>query len=306
MKQITFHCRVLTPMFIAGADGVTPELRAPSLKGAMRYWWRAVQAEGDLDRLKKTEAGIFGGVGEEGGKSSFRIRITRAESLRTNNYRLLPHHSGDRNCFCVAINDERCSRGVTRRAFSPGQEFSVELSCGRLSQAFPPERLQALFTLTSILGGLGKRSRRGLGSYEISGIGGRKPESVVDLGYIGVLLNTLAPGKFCINANGIVLNGACDGRYPFIREIVIGREYASAETLLETVGMASHDHDVDYLGFVGMGQYKGQRLASPVYVSVVSAGGGRFRPVITTLNTVSERSLRGDIAVQQAFKVAIL
>jgi len=28
-------------MFLAGADGVTPELRAPSIKGAMRFWWRA-------------------------------------------------------------------------------------------------------------------------------------------------------------------------------------------------------------------------------------------------------------------------
>ncbi|WP_201721812.1 type III-B CRISPR module RAMP protein Cmr1 [Desulfotomaculum copahuensis] len=43
--RITFECRVLTPMFIAGADGLTPEFRAPSLKGAMRFWWRAVQAE---------------------------------------------------------------------------------------------------------------------------------------------------------------------------------------------------------------------------------------------------------------------
>lgn len=68
VEKITFGCHVLTPMFLAGADGTerdaVPELRAPSLKGAMRFWWRAVQAEEDRERLKKTEAGIFSGTGK--------------------------------------------------------------------------------------------------------------------------------------------------------------------------------------------------------------------------------------------------
>lgn len=50
-----------------------PKLRTPSLKGAMRYWWRVVQAEGELERLKGDEVRIFGSVGDEVGRSSFRI-----------------------------------------------------------------------------------------------------------------------------------------------------------------------------------------------------------------------------------------
>ncbi|OPX29474.1 MAG: type III-B CRISPR module RAMP protein Cmr1 [Candidatus Omnitrophica bacterium 4484_171] len=42
MKTITFECETITPMFLAGADGRTPELRPPSIKGAMRFWWRAM------------------------------------------------------------------------------------------------------------------------------------------------------------------------------------------------------------------------------------------------------------------------
>jgi len=310
VEKITFGCRVLTPLFLAGADGTeryaVPEFRAPSLKGAMRFWWRAVQAEEDRDRLKNTEAGIFGGAGKGEGKSTFGIGMSYTGPLHSKKYQLLPHHSGDENCFCVANRGEQCKKGmITRTAIFPGQEFSVEFSYNRPHQLFPPERLRALFKLTSILGGLGKRSRRGFGSFAINAIDGLKPEREVSLEYIHELLELLAPGKYHMGQNCIVLNGACGGHYPFIREIAIGRQYGSADELLKAIGMASHDHDVDCLGFVGTGDLKGRRLASPVYVSVISGGGG-FRPVITTLNTESNITLRGDMAVQQAFKVAIL
>ncbi|SFR15872.1 type III-B CRISPR module RAMP protein Cmr1 [Desulfoscipio geothermicus] len=305
IKKLTFRCRVLTPIFLAGADGAkgdaVPELRAPSLKGAMRFWWRAVQAESDLARLKKTEAGIFGGVGEEEGKSIFRIRMSGRALLQTANYQLLPHHSGGGDCFCAAKQGGRCKKGMKRSAISPGQEFFVKFFYDRPLVAFPPERLRALFTLTSILGGLGKRSRRGFGSFEISGVDDRGVGRETSLEYIMELLNILAPGKYRIDNNSIVLNDAFNGQYPFIREIAIGRQCGSAKELLKTIGRASHNHDEDYLGFAGP---KG-RLASPVYVTVIS-GRGRFRPVITTLNTASERPLCGNIAVQQAFKVAVL
>lgn len=309
VEKITFGCRVLTPLFLAGADGTernaVPEFRAPSLKGAMRFWWRAVQAEEDTDGLKKTEAGIFGGTGKGEGKSIFGIRMSGVKSLLTGSHRLLPHHSGDVNCFCVANHGEQCKKGMKRTAILPGQEFSVEFFYGRPHQVFTPERLKAVFILTSILGGLGKRSRRGFGSFEINAVDGIKPDREVNLEYIYELLELLAPGKNHMGQNSVVLNGACRGQYPFIREIAIGRQYGSAEELLKTIGKASHDHDKDCLGFVGTGKLKGRRLASPVYVSVISGGGG-YRPVITTLNTASEINLRGNIAVQQTFKVAIL
>jgi len=60
MKTITFHCETITPMFLAGADGQTPELRPPSIKGAMRFWWRAMNGNLSLEELKKQEDDIFG------------------------------------------------------------------------------------------------------------------------------------------------------------------------------------------------------------------------------------------------------
>ena len=60
MQTITFECEVITPMFMAGADGTTPELRAPSIKGALRFWWRAMNGHLTLEAMRKAEGEIFG------------------------------------------------------------------------------------------------------------------------------------------------------------------------------------------------------------------------------------------------------
>ncbi len=56
MKTIEFECETITPMFLAGADGKTPELRPPSIKGLMRFWWRAMNGHLPLNNLKSFTA----------------------------------------------------------------------------------------------------------------------------------------------------------------------------------------------------------------------------------------------------------
>ncbi len=56
MKTIEFECETITPMFLAGADGKTPELRPPSIKGLMRFWWRAINGHLPLNNLKSFTA----------------------------------------------------------------------------------------------------------------------------------------------------------------------------------------------------------------------------------------------------------
>ena len=42
MQEVTFDVQTVTPLFLAGADQATAELRAPSFRGEMRYWLRAL------------------------------------------------------------------------------------------------------------------------------------------------------------------------------------------------------------------------------------------------------------------------
>lgn len=75
METLVFKCETITPMFLSGADGRTPELRPPSIKGAMRFWWRAIHPNLSLEELRKKEGEIFGSTDEKVGRSKFGMRV---------------------------------------------------------------------------------------------------------------------------------------------------------------------------------------------------------------------------------------
>jgi CRISPR-associated protein Cmr1 len=77
MHKITFECETITPMFLSGADGSTPELRPPSIKGALRFWWRAMNGDLDLKTLKEREGEIFGDTKR---RSAFSIKTSFSNS----------------------------------------------------------------------------------------------------------------------------------------------------------------------------------------------------------------------------------
>lgn len=67
MTSYTFRMEVVTPLFLSGADQTQAELRAPSIKGALRFWFRAmmggiVGAENTAAIFAK-EAELFGSTG---------------------------------------------------------------------------------------------------------------------------------------------------------------------------------------------------------------------------------------------------
>ncbi|MCL6635774.1 MAG: type III-B CRISPR module RAMP protein Cmr1 [Peptococcaceae bacterium] len=76
MKELRLKLRFLTPAFIGGPDGSSAELRPPSVKGMLRFWWRAVNAGNfRLNELKLNEARIFGDASGNGRVSSFLIQV---------------------------------------------------------------------------------------------------------------------------------------------------------------------------------------------------------------------------------------
>ncbi|MBA4369031.1 MAG: type III-B CRISPR module RAMP protein Cmr1, partial [Desulfobacterium sp.] len=54
-----FEVEIVTPMFLGGSDPKKAELRAPSVKGALRFWWRALYGSDNLEKMKKREGEIF-------------------------------------------------------------------------------------------------------------------------------------------------------------------------------------------------------------------------------------------------------
>ncbi len=175
METITFHCKVITPMFLAGADGQTPELRAPSIKGAMRFWWRALNGhlplgdvknnEGKVRRkgLKTLEEEIFGGTKHRSSVNVIVKLVNEDEDSQLFNY------ERQKNNLPIGVKYFQYTflahtAAKERNGFSPGTQFHVEISSRN-----PKNFIQAVkvFWFISRFGGLGTRVRRGGGAFSI-------------------------------------------------------------------------------------------------------------------------------------------
>ncbi len=173
MLTLKLSCKLITPMFMYGADKRTPELRPSEFKGMMRFWWRAIRAEDDGEKLKKEEAEIFGGSGEGQGKSKIKIRVYPQPnngflgSNLKNDYKLQWRFDSDTKS--LKGNDSGIGY-LLYSAVIPGNEksyiksdfnFNIELS------SFDEDVFkQALASLWAsiYLGGFGTRARRGGGN----------------------------------------------------------------------------------------------------------------------------------------------
>ena len=90
---------LLTPAFCRGAYQDTPEIRAPSIRGMVRWWFRALNAPptlggGDRQRnwqnVWEEEKEIFGGVAGTATASKLVFRVSKINAT-TASHPTLPH-----------------------------------------------------------------------------------------------------------------------------------------------------------------------------------------------------------------------
>jgi len=276
MTETCLDLEIITPLVLHGADGSTPEMRPPSLKGMMRYWWRAARAQ-EISRLLKEEARLFGSSNSKtGGKSRFSLRFINSQ-LNIDKVALLPH---------------RGDRSAQAQAFKPGQKFTVVLSSVTEVNLY-----QDILEISLLLGGLGKRSRRGFGSLHYSRWNFKDKGELQN--YLLQKLNRLADDSFETEGSVIKRRSLSGANYPFIKEISFGHPAARADDLLANIGRASHMHKNNALGC-----FK-PRMASPVCVSVVKLKAG-FMLVITMLNSKFPRDFKNyNLTKQDEFKKSL-
>lgn len=162
MKTIEATYRIVTPMFCAGADQSGAELRLPSFKGALRFWWRSLawrRGMRNAAQLREAEARLFGSSDQ--GRSRILLRCMEELSKVS----IESHNGFDSNTWQgyigYGIGDRRPGRRQHRIA--PGSTWTIQL----LGTDLSPEEIEsvrsALIAL-GLLGGLGARSRKGWGS----------------------------------------------------------------------------------------------------------------------------------------------
>jgi CRISPR-associated protein Cmr1 len=278
-------------MFLNGADGVIPELRAPSIKGALRFWWRALHGHLSIEQLKKAETDIFGGSGKTVLRSQLLLKVLPIDTLNVEKRSLVPH------------------KHMPQSAFTEGNQFQVQItlssSTSKRDHQLTKEQAIALFQLACYLGGFGKRVRRGMGSVNILEIDGQPQNQAVDLSFIHSLIRqfstfySLSPDKkIFYNYNGR------SPQYGYITQIELGK--TPNNDLLRKVSQATHDTKQKH-GFAydpSMGHAFKGRYASPVYVSVIK---NSLLPIVTTLNLAPDKNERqASLRIQEDFKGRIL
>ena len=186
MEKIVFECETITPIFMYGADGKTPELRPASIKGVMRFWWRAINGDSDIGKLKEDESEIFGSIEK---KSSFSVKIEY--------YEFKGKHIPKNHKFKI--------------------EFLLSNRCD-----FDVQSFFELIVILGLFGQKGKGKQKTQGSIKILKIDDIDYTQVIDLDYIYLLIqkttSNYSKKRFKIE------NKEAKEKYPLVKDISISRD----------------------------------------------------------------------------------
>lgn len=172
IEQREFEVETVTPVFLGGSDPKKTELRAASIKGALRFWWRALYGCDDLEDMKKRETEIFGSTEK---KSNLQIMLGGKEKIKgilsdlPQGLKISTQSKG--KTFPISIIEylafglceykrEQRKNVYIKEHISAGIKFFLAF---RFNKAFEEEILSALNALINY-GGIGSRSRNGFGS----------------------------------------------------------------------------------------------------------------------------------------------
>lgn len=186
MNTIEAKFRIVTPMFLGGADqGVADGIRPPSVKGALRFWWRALnwgnfqqkypenQATA-LQKLNEEEARLFGAAKDEnkktGGQGCFLLSIVPPEKAFQHTLKDQVHSdfaNNDASRYLAyglvtgfySKKTERKAGQLERDCLNENQFFTVKL----LFRGDIESSIREALIAFGLLGGLGNRVRHGMG-----------------------------------------------------------------------------------------------------------------------------------------------
>ena len=246
MQVIEAEYTIVTPMFIGGGDkNDAPEIRPPSVKGALRFWWRALQwgaclnennqdVSAALKALHEQEALLFGAAAKEDAYGQGKVLLkVKAGALRTsikNTPNQPARPSGQ--TYLLGQGLYHHNQHDLRASITADQSFKVVL---KLQDDVDATSLQNALLVFGLLGGLGSRARKGWGSVAIKALTYTNTEKQVEQIAIP---NNRATFKQCLST---LLTNRPASLPPFTAFsqqtlIDISMESSNAEGLLTSIG----------------------------------------------------------------------
>lgn len=178
--RIDVTYKVVTPLFCGGARPTTAEVRLPSLKGVLRWWWRALawsRYGKDLSNIAAAEGALFGSPRAGQGKvvmlllpSTSPTMIKRGDVLKLDGnvvgegarylgYGVMEAFARKAKAGRPAVEAGQLTRACLQAPF----DLTIELRARDLNAPEHDSLLDALKAV-GLLGGMGAKSRKGYGS----------------------------------------------------------------------------------------------------------------------------------------------
>jgi len=175
LRELCVRLEVVTPIlggsYQTRAIDEVDFIRAPSVRGHLRFWWRALYASQcqSAEKLYERESGLWGRAAtDDGGRSAVEIRIDvdRAGSTDNSGVQLYDSRDGKATPGAYALWPARGETGTKtppapRR--HPGTQFQLTLKVAATWEAEVKNAVRAWI----LFGGYGGRTRRGLGSLKV-------------------------------------------------------------------------------------------------------------------------------------------
>ena len=245
MQIIEADYNIVTPMFIGGGDKQeAPEIRPPSIKGALRFWWRALQwgdclnsqnqdVSAALIELHKQEAVLFGAAAKDEaygqGKVLLKVKVSKVGGLK------FTHNKSPRSpsqAYLLGQGLYHFKKYDLHASITANQSFKVVL---KLHDDVDASSIKKALLLFGLLGGLGSRARRGWGSVAIKALSYTNTEKQIEQISIPHNKETF---KHCLSE---LLTNIPTSLPPFtafsqLTQIHISEESTNAEGLLTSVG----------------------------------------------------------------------
>jgi len=167
IHKLTAEFVINTPLFMSGADQQKAELRVSSIKGAIRFWWRALnyaKYDGNITAMKADEDRLFGST-----KGQSQVLFSLTESKITtiqagDTFDIAREGLGLRYLgygVMEAFDGKKTHAGkLIRPCIKSGSTFTLQLLSKR---EFDPSLLDTI-KLFGLVGSLGSKARKGYGS----------------------------------------------------------------------------------------------------------------------------------------------
>lgn len=156
MIRRIYHINFLTPCFCAGADQQKAELRAASIRGQLRWWFRA------LGGSREEESELFGCVhGDKVQASQISVRVLKQpQNGQPDWFQKIPKQGADPLVYLWGFFCGRTQRLQPTGAIPPDSKAEIEI----LLKSPPTSKLQQTLRTFFSIGALGFRTTRAAGA----------------------------------------------------------------------------------------------------------------------------------------------